>query len=126
MPVFLRSGLLGLLFAAGTASAAILNVDPARGDDANPGSAEAPYRTLLKAVKAAAPGDLIQLLPNPEPIRESLWIANKSGEPGKPIIFDGGGNLISACQPLHACSRRRNRTRTRTRSGAFSLSSMAE
>src|SRR5690349_9038025 len=51
--------LLILILAGSTAAgAAIYYVDPA-GDDSNSGSPDAPFRTLMRGVSAAGPGDTV-------------------------------------------------------------------
>jgi hypothetical protein len=48
----------------GTLSVGVTNwADAARGDDANPGTAAAPFRTLARAVRSTPPGGTVNLLP---------------------------------------------------------------
>jgi hypothetical protein len=54
--------------------------------DTNPGTREAPFKTLAKACEVARAGDTVLIRPGI--YRESL-IPRNSGEPGKPIIFRG-------------------------------------
>jgi hypothetical protein len=58
-----------------------------------------PYKTLAAAAKAVQPGDTIQVKPNSGPYREFLAI-RISGTADKPIVFDGGGNVITGFDPL--------------------------
>ncbi len=80
--------------------AASFYVDLRKGGDGNPGTPEAPFRTIAKGIKAAQPGDTVVILKVDYPIRESLMIQNKSGAPGLPIIVDGQGNLFTGCDPI--------------------------
>ncbi len=56
-------------------------------------------RTTAAAVAQARPGDTIRLAPGSGPYREILFIP-QSGEPGKPITFDGAGETITGFEPL--------------------------
>ena len=79
---------------------ATLFVDVAKGNDSNPGTQEAPFKTTGKGIKTAQPGDTVLITKVDFPIREMLAIQNKSGEPGQPITIDGQGNLFTGCDPL--------------------------
>lgn len=59
----------------------------------------APFKSIAEAVKQAKPGDTIRLAPGSGPYREVLFI-KQSGEPGKPITFDGSGETVTGFQPL--------------------------
>lgn len=56
-------------------------------------------RSINQAVRGAKPGDTIELAPGSGPYREALYIP-QSGQPGKPIIFDGKGETITGFEPL--------------------------
>ncbi|SDU29456.1 hypothetical protein SAMN05444156_3124 [Verrucomicrobium sp. GAS474] len=75
-------------------------VDPAKGNDSNPGTAELPFRTTAKGIAKARAGDTVIIAKVDRPIRESLLIREKSGEEGKPITIDGQGNLFTGSDPL--------------------------
>ncbi len=60
-----------------------------------------PYKTLAAAAASVQPGDTIRVKPDSGPYREPLWIKT-SGTADKPIVFDGGGNAITAFDPLTA------------------------
>jgi hypothetical protein len=81
--------------------AATLYVDLPKGDDANPGTQDAPLKTTAQAIRNAGPGDTIVILKVDFPIREMITIKDKSGEPGKPITLDGQGNLFTGSDPLN-------------------------
>jgi hypothetical protein len=57
------------------------------------------FKTLDAAARVAQAGDTIQVAPNTGPYREILFIP-ASGSPESPIIFDGGGNVITGFEPL--------------------------
>lgn len=59
----------------------------------------APFRTIAAAVEQARPGDTIRLASGSGPYREMLYIRH-SGQEGKPIIFDGGGETVTGFEPL--------------------------
>jgi len=81
-------------------SAADLQVDPVRGDDAADGRS-APVRTLARAIRLAAPGDTIHLQPGVV-YSDSAVFANKHGEPGRPITLDGHGAILDGSEPVRA------------------------
>jgi hypothetical protein len=58
-----------------------------------------PYKTLAEAARVVQPGDTIRVKPNTGPYREELWI-KASGTEQKPIVFDGGNNVITGFEPL--------------------------
>ena len=58
-----------------------------------------PYKTLAAAAKIVQPGDTIRVKPNTGPYREELWI-RVSGTAQKPIVFDGGNNVITGFEPM--------------------------
>ena len=80
--------------------AATYYVDEARGVDTNAGSAESPFKTTSPAIKIAQAGDTIRMVHVDFPVRESIDIINKVGEPEKPITFDGQGNLFTGSDPI--------------------------
>ncbi len=95
------AGLSLLLCAlARCAGAAEIHVSPA-GNDAHPGTAEQPLRTLSRAAATVGPGDVCIL--HGGVYRETLMPA-RSGEPGRPIVFraaDGETPLISGADPVN-------------------------
>ncbi len=94
LPVLLLFGLSGPLFAA------TLHVDDVGGNDTNPGTSDQPLKTIARAVALARPGDEIRLAPHPHPLHERLLITGRSGEPDKPIVFDGGGRTLIGTRPI--------------------------
>ena len=60
------------ILAVRTAFAADYHVCRDTGDDGNNGSAAAPFKTILRAVKAAGAGDTVHLTPTKQPYRESV------------------------------------------------------
>ena len=86
------------LLAAATlieATAAEWAVNPFSGDDRNDGSLEAPFATAQRAVKAAASGDVIQLLPQGALYRQSIVLRGKTG-----IVIEGNGVTLDGSDPL--------------------------
>ena len=75
-------------------------VDVAHGDDSQPGTREHPFKTAAKAIHTARPGDTVEIAKVDFPIRETIVIQNKSGEPERPIILDGKGNLFTGSDLL--------------------------
>jgi hypothetical protein len=100
----LFSGLM--VFACLNLSSAEYYVDNVKGDDANQGTKEAPFKTLAKSQKALRGGDVLHMVPNPEhPYQEVIdshpngkWAGTKE----KPTIIDGHGSVISRLMHLKA------------------------
>ena len=90
----------GLLFVSAPLSAVEWHVDAVSGNDAAPGSVEAPLKTVAVAIKRAEAGDVIRLVHHGKPWTDLPTFHNKSGEPGKPIIFDGNGAVLKGSVPL--------------------------
>lgn len=76
--------LLTLLCSGSLAPAADFWVGNA-GNDANPGSQTAPWRTIQRAVNTAGPGDNILVMPGT--YREFVSFDGRSGTPGNPITL---------------------------------------
>lgn len=76
-------GLLGLAAAAHAATYVVDNGSPAAAD-ANPGTREAPFKTIAAAAARAVAGD--EVVVRPGLYRESVTLTN-SGAPGRPIVF---------------------------------------
>lgn len=93
-----------------SAAARDLYVDNAAGDDRNNGlertsSLEGgPVRTIQHALQIAQPGDLVHLVPNPEPYREtvSLTGGNNSGFSVRPFTIVGNGAVLDGSKPVPA------------------------
>jgi hypothetical protein len=96
------------LFMALTASAAALAAtttyyvskqDP-RGNDLNPGTEGLPFYSIQKAADIAMPGDRVVVLAG---AHKERVIIRRSGEPGRPIIFEGtrgpDGALVTVIDP---------------------------
>lgn len=95
------------LLAASNALARDLHVDGrnAVAEDTNPGTMEAPLRTISAAAALAEPGDTVRV--HPGVYRESVTLT-RSGAPGKPIVFRSevpreavlcGSDVVSGWQP---------------------------
>ena len=74
-------------------------VDNVRGDDASEGSRERPFRTMTRAAGAMKAGDVMNLVANAEPYRESLNLnsrfARMSARDGaRKTVIDGHGATI--------------------------------
>jgi hypothetical protein len=91
-----------LVVAAAAAHAETLIVDNAhlRAADANPGTREAPLRTISAAAKRAKPGDIV--LVRPGIYREAVTLT-VSGKAGQPIVFKSeapGKAVVSGADPV--------------------------
>jgi hypothetical protein len=79
-------------------------VDPALGNDTSDGrsakvnGASGPVKTIARAIKLAAPGDTVHLMPTT--YRESAAFHNRHGEPGRPITLDGHGAILEGSDPI--------------------------
>ena len=78
-------GALAVTWALLSAQAATLHVSR-DGDDANPGAAGRPFRTIQEAVNAAGPGDTVRVGPG---IYRETVVVRRSGEAGRPIAIEG-------------------------------------
>ena len=106
VPMLLLAFLVGLGRAGGAPSPArTYYVSPA-GSDEGPGDAARPFQTIQKCIGLVKPGDKIVIRAGtyPGPI-----ILTASGEPGKPIVFEGERGrdgewltVIDGARPLHA------------------------
>ncbi|WP_328925448.1 PKD domain-containing protein [Streptomyces sp. NBC_00190] len=93
--VLLTAGLVSLLglpaTAAATENPTTLYVDHTTGSgcsDSGPGSQDTPLCTISAAAKAVQPGQTVRIVPG-KPYDEAVTI-DRSGQPGKPITFEGG------------------------------------
>lgn len=96
----MRRVLASLLAASMLSSARDLYVDPEHGNDAADGLEQTPLRTMARAIRLAQPGDTIDLVPGPTPYTELPTFHDKCGEPGRPIVLDGHGAILSGSEPL--------------------------
>ncbi len=101
-----------LALGAGTLRAADYYVNRKTGDDAFDGRSETvaaaprgPFRTIVKAIRSARPGDTVFLDPGAGPYHESVlfydhpaWY-HAGGEPGKPLTLDGRGATVTGADP---------------------------
>jgi hypothetical protein len=95
---FLLTGGLG-----GNLSARTVTVDQARGDDARDGTeAQGPLRTLARGLALCGPGDTLAIVPGEAPYHESLVVGGRGGLPGRPLIVEGNGAVLSGLQALPA------------------------
>ncbi|MDM7925068.1 MAG: right-handed parallel beta-helix repeat-containing protein [bacterium] len=77
-----------LFMSAAAFSRAAVWVAAPDGTDANPGTIDRPFRTLAKAVSAAAPGDTVYVRGGTWRLADALRIgADRSGRPGLPVRF---------------------------------------
>ena len=76
-------------------------VDYKSGKASNPGTREAPYSAVAQALKKAAPGDTIRILPSDRPIRDNIQVTNVCGTPEAPITIDGMNNIFLGTLPLN-------------------------
>lgn len=74
-----------LITSPATSHAADLSVDARRGDDANPGTAARPFRTIAKAAGVARAGDTVRIATGV--YREAVSLP-QSGTAAKPIRFE--------------------------------------
>lgn len=84
------------------ASPLVLHVDSRGGSDQNPGSEGAPLKTVARAVALAKAGDTIALVPGQPPLHEGVFLADRSGAPQRPVILEGGGNVLDGQRPVVA------------------------
>jgi hypothetical protein len=97
--------LLVLLVCIERAHATDYYVDPALGDDhasglaAKPDGPNGPVKTIARAIKAAQPGDTVNLAT--AVYKESAVFYNRVGEPGKPITLDGHGATLDGSDALN-------------------------
>lgn len=73
-------------------------VDNDKGSDANNGSQERPFKTIIKSLEHMSGGDTLHFVPNSVPYRGGIRIENPklNGTLTKPTIFDGHGAIISS------------------------------
>ena len=87
--------LLVFLFALLAFAGEAAYVDNVRGDDANPGTAESPFKTIAKAMSVLKGGEELHLVSNAVPYREGVRIeARHAGTEGRPTVIDGHGALL--------------------------------
>lgn len=90
---------VSLLMITGLSRAAEYVVSP-KGDDANPGSEEQPFRTVAQAAKIMQGGDTCIVR---EGVHRETVELRKSGEPGKPIRFvaaEGDNVVLDGTEPI--------------------------
>lgn len=58
-----------------------------------------PYATIAAAASEVLPGDTIRLAKGSGPYREIVRIS-RSGEVGRPVVFDGNGEVVTGFEPL--------------------------
>jgi parallel beta-helix repeat protein len=86
-------------------AATTLYVDAAKGNNAGPGSAQAPYKTITAALQAAVPGTIIQVQPGkydevngevfPMVVRSGVTLQGNVSNRGKDTLVQGGGKFLS-------------------------------
>ncbi len=96
--VFMLAGLAILQFL----DAREIYVDYQHGSVKGDGTREMPMTAFAQAKKVANFGDVIRILPSPDPIRDVLVARNLLGEQGKPIVIDGMNNIFTGAMPLNA------------------------
>jgi len=86
--------------------AAEYTVDNLAGADANPGTAEAPFKTLAKGLSAFRSGDTLHLVHHPDhPFREALDSSrhpDMAGAADRPTVIDGHGAVVSGLKAFPA------------------------
>ena len=94
---------LGAALAVCSVPAAEIYVSP-NGKAGNPGTAEAPMKSIRSAVNKAQPGDTVKLLPGV--YRENVTV-RKSGTAEKPIVISGvraaDGTYQAILEPVGEC-----------------------
>ena len=75
-------------------------VDYKTGKASNPGTKEAPYSTVARALKNVSPGDTIYILPSDQPIRDNIQVTNVCGTAEAPVTIDGMNNIFLGTNPL--------------------------
>ena len=92
-----------LLWALAPLAAKTVYVDPQRGDDARGGeSRDLPVKTLARGLLLCGAGDVLDLTPGTAPYLESLNFGARGGLPGRPIVVEGHGAVLSGLRPLPA------------------------
>lgn len=80
-----------------------VTVDQQAGDDAHNGtSPQESVRTLARAVALLAPGDVLAIVPGSAPYFEALEFGARGGLPGRPIVVEGNGAVLSGLLPIPA------------------------
>jgi hypothetical protein len=75
-------------------------VDAGRGNDANAGTADAPFQTIGRAMtKVDGPGGTVHLSPDGGPYREIVHI-KKGGTPAQPLVIEGHGSVVNLGQDI--------------------------
>ena len=69
-------------------------VDGSRGDDANPGTKDAPFASIEAGLQQVTPGAMLHILPRKNPWPTDIRIT-VSGTAESPIVIDGHGSLAS-------------------------------
>jgi len=86
-------GFILLLISAPICAGAVYYVNGVNGNDTNPGTQSAPWKTIQKAANIMIAGDEVSVAAGRYPERVTL---TRSGAPGSPISFIGAG--IAECQ----------------------------
>jgi hypothetical protein len=89
-----------LMFCAAALAAREIYVDFTSGKPGALGTRGAPLATADEALKSAAPGDTIFILPSVRPIRVNLSIRDLAGTAERPIVIDGMNNIFSGAAPI--------------------------
>ena len=82
----------GLALFTSTSLANIFFVDAQRGNNANDGTAHAPWQTIQKAADSAQPGDTVLVAKGDYPERIHV---TRSGAPDRPITFQANGRVVT-------------------------------
>ena len=80
-------------------------VDHEKGDDANPGTVERPFKTFARARQSLRGGETLHVAPTATPYDEPLgWFNMKdhSGTPERPTIVDGHGAKLTGMRSYDA------------------------
>jgi hypothetical protein len=63
-------------------------------------SASGPVKTIARAVALARAGDTVHLAATERAYHDSINLHSRAGEPGRPIVIDGHGAVLTGCDPL--------------------------
>ena len=96
-----RIAVTALVFVMQPVFAATYHVNNVAGDDTNDGTTPTgAFASLNRGVKELRPGDCLILAATGTAYRENLPIGRRSGLPGKPIVIEGNGAVLTGLRPV--------------------------